>query len=213
MNILFLDGSPKNQNSASSHLLKGLSDMLGDIGNINWCHARSNNASEVADSIIASDALVIAFPLYVDGIPSHLLSFLEGMELCLKARASQPRVYVICNAGFYDSRQTCIALDMMKVWCEKSKLSWGQGLGAGAGGMVFSSPLGRGPMANLGRALSALAQAIRNGEQGQDIFVEPNFPRFLYKEMAHMGWRLQAKQNGVSQKTLHYKRRFDGNEP
>ncbi len=196
MNILLLDGSPKAQNSASAYYLKALEGMLG--GNtITWRSARGDDPNAVAEQILAMDALVVAFPLYVDGIPSHLLAFLEELEQRLGRHKAYVPVYALCNAGFYEARQTQLALDMMKLWCEKAGLRWGKAIGIGAGGMAMAAPVGQGPFANLGREFAALTDCIQRQVAAEDSFVEPGFPRFLYKSMAHQGWRAQAKKNGV----------------
>lgn len=202
MNILFLDGSPKTQNSASGHFLEGLHEILGSGHTITQHNARKDDPAEVAHQLMTTDALVIAFPLYVDGIPSHLLFFLEALQRQLSGKESKAMVYTLCNNGFYEARQTALALQMVKVWCEKSGLLWGKGIGIGAGGMALAAPVGRGPFAGLGKEFQALAKLITQRESAQDSFSQPNFPRFLYKTMAHVGWRRMARQNGVSGKAM-----------
>ncbi len=198
MKILFLDGSPKAQNSASVHFLQALEQRLGQGHEIAWHNARTEDPLFTAADIMGSGALVIAFPLYVDGIPSHLLAFLEGLEKALAQYTPGTPVYALCNAGFYEARQTHLALDMMKLWCEKARLTWGQGIGIGAGGMAMAAPVGKGPFTKLGMAFDELAQRITQQGTARNLFIEPSFPRFLYKAMAHMSWRAQARTNGVA---------------
>lgn len=42
-------------------------------------------------------------------------------------------------------------------------------------------PLGHGPNKNMGKAFDELARNIVALESGGDLFVSPNFPRFLWK--------------------------------
>ncbi len=196
MNILFLDGSPKAQNSASVHFLKGLEPLLTQA-TVFWHNARNETPEAMAMAMEKSDALVIAFPLYVDGIPSHLLYMLEAIEPLFKHSGASIPVYALCNAGFYEASQTRLAFQMLQNWCEKSGLTWGTGVGIGGGGMAMAAPVGQGPFAKLGVEFKNLALLIQSGASAQSAFTQPSFPRFLYISMAHMGWRSQARKNGV----------------
>jgi hypothetical protein len=71
--------------------------------------------------------------------------------------------------------------------------------------MVGALPIGRGPLRNLGRALDSLAGNIRALESAENIFAEPNFPRFLYTFAGNMGWKSQARRNGLKIKQLYDK--------
>lgn len=202
MNITYLDGSPKAKGSNSLYLLKALAEKMTDGTTPYWADARKYDLLLMAQKIKESDALVIAFPLYVDGIPSHLLQLLEELQPLLKVN-QQVHLYTIVNCGFYEARQNHIALSMMKLWCQKSGLTWGLGIGIGAGGMVQVGPLGRGPATNLGKAFDLLTNFIDKKQSSEDIFVEPNFPRFLYKAAAQMGFRSDAKKNTLKPASLY----------
>lgn len=202
MNIIFLDGSPKGKGSTSVYLLNGLSARLGGAHNITWLDARKQNTEALALAMQNADALVIAFPLYVDGIPSHLLRFMEAAQADLFALGRPAKVYCMVNSGFYDARQNHIALAMARLWAEKCGLVWAGGLGIGGGGMAQMSPLEQGPGASIGRAIGTLATAILLQEQANDAYIEPNFPRFLYKAAAHIGWRRMAQKNGITAREM-----------
>ena len=157
-----------------------------------------------------SNALVFAFPLYVDGIPSHLLSCIMQLESFLSTiKEKDIVVYTLVNCGFFEGHQTALAIEMMKNWCKKAGLRWGQGIGMGAGGMLQSVknvPAGYGPKKDLGEALSKLVKNISERSSGEDIFITANFPRFLYKLAAEMGWRKSVKANGLKTRDLHLRK-------
>lgn len=201
MRILLLDGSPKVKDSASAYLLKALEERLPDQ-QVTWQNARKFEPEALAAAIADADALVIAFPLYVDSIPSHLLRLLEAMQPSLAEAQEKPMVYAIVNSGFYDARQNHIALAMIRIWAEKCGCVYGQGLAIGAGGMAQVAPLGQGPATSMGKRMDVLAQSVLSGNAGEDLYTEPNFPRFLYKTMAHIGWRSEAKKNGVTRSQI-----------
>ena len=204
MNIVFLDGSPKTKDSTSRYLLDGLEAKLTGKATVQWYNARKPEEESLVKALCDSQALVVAFPLYVDSIPSHLLVLLEKLQDLL-AKQSSAKVYVIVNSGFYEACQNSIALAMMEVWCDKAGLKWGQGVGAGAGGMAQAAPVGKGPSANMGKTRDILAENILHQTTGETLFTQPNFPRFLYKTMAHMGWRQIAKGNGIKGKEMYAK--------
>lgn len=198
MNIMMICGSPRPKNSNSMYLLHSLKGMLEKENNLSIYDASGKNAAAlIASNLSGMDALVIAFPLYVDSIPSHLLDVLSAIEKTNISKKETIMVYTIVNNGFYDAIQNGIAIDSIWSWCQKSGLKKGYAIGAGAGEMAQMAPLGHGPSTNLGNAMNQLAKDIKNKESGKTVFVEPNFPRFLYKAAAHSQWRKQAGRNGL----------------
>jgi hypothetical protein len=205
MRVTIVNGSPKTKRSASGLIAAALGERLPSAAECAMCHAAEQNRSEIMAAFAGSDALVFVFPLYVDGIPSHLLRLLDEMQDAVAEVAPDAVVYCAINNGFYEAHQNVAALEQMENFCVRSGLKWGQGLGVGAGGMIQSAPIGHGPMKNLGRALDALAENIRDGKAASNFFVEPNFPKFLYNMIAHEGWRVQAKRHGLNPKQLYDK--------
>jgi multimeric flavodoxin WrbA len=206
MKLMFINGSPKAGGSASAEILKELQSYIPGH-TVSECafHAGGRLTPALIDEISEQDVLVFAFPLYVDGIPSHLLRVLVELEKELKSRPRERVAYAVVNAGFYEGRQCVNALDMMKLWCEKTGVRWGQGLGIGGGGMLAglsNVPAGKGPKKNSSSALRELANAFWERKSGDNLFVTPNFPRFLYISGGNMGWRMQAKQNGLKIRDL-----------
>lgn len=92
---------------------------------------------------------------------------------------------------------------MMQHFTQEAGLIWGQGIGIGAGGMINIAPIGAGPLARLGKTLNAFADTILQSRSAENITIKPNFPRFLYIKAAHMGWRAQAKKNGLKRRELY----------
>ena len=211
MKIALINGSPKAKNSASAYVLQTLIHLLPDEYEMTDYHCKvSALGNDDLEQISKCNVLVFAFPLYVDGIPSQLLNCLYQMEAFFKIKQTEKKkVYALVNSGFYEGNQNAIALEIMKNWCEKANLSWGQGIGIGGGGMyamLASVPDGQGPKRNLSAALNTLATSIITGESADDIFISPNLPRFAYKLGAEMGWRRQIKANGLKRKELSIKR-------
>ena len=136
MNILLLNGSPKRITSASQYYLSLL--QMQTIG----CKTSMLRLSgpkvynEIFQRFSEIDALVIALPVYVDGIPSNVLRFLEEAEQFLKENSCNFKVYVIANCGFHEGKHCRHLLNSMRTFCKTANLAWGGGLGIGAGEML-----------------------------------------------------------------------------
>lgn len=203
----FINGSPKFKESASKCLLEDLKKYTGglDISELELHTAKLKEAEE--EILLKSDVLVFAFPLYVDGVPSHVLHYLTRLEQLFQEN-NNITVYAIVNSGFYEAHQNQYAIQIMKNWCAKAKLHWGQGVGIGGGGMLLSIrsvPPEAGPKKKLTVVLQQLARNIEEKKESQDCYVTPGFPRFLYKLSADLGWGQAIKANGLKPKDLNRK--------
>lgn len=211
MKISIINGSPKVSKNVSELLIEYLMPYIkgNEIVTYNVCKI---DLSKIQFSQIqSSEVLIFAFPLYVDSINSRLLRFLVEFEN-RGFTSSTPSVYCIINNGFYEGWQNRVAADIMKNWCKAAGLTYGQTLGIGAGEMLpfFKDiPLGHGPNKNIGIALQELSQNILSLNQGEDLFISPNFPRFLWKIASSFSfWYPQAKKNGLKRKRLKEKANY-----
>lgn len=203
MKIIMINGSPRRKDSNSMYLLDGLASRIKDKSDIKIFNmSNDDDKGMVAGTIDDNDIIVVAFPLYVDSIPSNMLGVLRDIELKISGKRKNVKVYAIVNNGFYDAAQNSIAVDMIWKWCERCRFEKGCAVAVGAGEMLRAAPLGHGPSTNAGNALDKLADNIKNRNFADSIFVEPNFPRPLYRFAAHVGWRKQAKKNGLKVKDI-----------
>jgi len=205
MNIGLINGSPKAKGSSSEVLLEDLSSLLPTEHPV---QKFSFNKPVVTDQDIEKlqncQAWVFTFPLYVDGIPSHLLSCLKQLEQA-DIKNKDIRVYVIINCGFYEAGQNRHAMTMMEIWCGKTGLKWGMGIGFGGGGglpTIKNVPLGKGPKTTLGKSLAVFSKAILAKETEDNHYITINLPRFVYKFFADIGWKKLIKANGGKVKEL-----------
>ena len=208
MKICLINGSPKRNGSASAAILNDLKVYLPgqDLSEI---HFRSPQVSdEQLPGLFCAEVWVFAFPLYVDTVPSHVLYCLWQLEPLVRARSWTGSVYAVSNNGFYEGKQNRPALEVMENWAERCRVTWGGGIGLGAGGMMESVKKvhpGKGPKKNVGKAFEQFSMRITDGIPGENMYIQPNFPRFLYQIMAEMNWRRLAKKNGLSVKDLFAK--------
>ena len=210
MKVALINGSPKVKDSSSDLLLAEMQRRLGSgFTTEQFNLSRPQVEPEIVGAICKCDVLLLAFPLYVDAVPSHLLRWLVALQA--RYQSSEPglahgaMVYVMVNCGFYEASQNRLAVEIMRNWCRRCQLIWGQGVGIGGGGMVSMIsriPAGSGPLKNLGSSLATLTDNLRQGKTGDTLFADPNFPRAAYRFFAHRGWRTAARANGLKVKDL-----------
>lgn len=132
MKIAFIYGSPKTKYSASASLLQELKSFLQQDGIAisDYSFNKPSLSKEEMEQLKDYDALVFGFPLYVDGIPSHLLNCLTQLETFFASlNGKDIKVYSIVNCGFYEGHQNKLAMEMMENWCSKAGLSGDKDLG------------------------------------------------------------------------------------
>ncbi len=206
MNIALICASPKKAESVSEALLHDLKPLVLADGNtlIDITLNKPSVTKEDLEILQNCDAWVFAFPLYVDGIPSHLVRVLCELEQNHVGNENT-YIYGIVNAGFYEGRQCRNALSILQNWCSKANLVWGMGIGFGGGGALNSMknlPLGAGPKSTLGSAFQELKNAINAHTSADNIYTSIGFPRALYKMAAEIGWNQLIKQNGGNKRDL-----------
>ena len=205
MKIALINGSPKMNKSASATLLEELQLSISETAEVTETALHTSDISEdVWEKLKSADVWVFSYPLYVDGIPGHLLSCLMQLEK-EKWQKKEIRVYGIVNCGFYEGIQTQFALALLKNWCEKCGFLYAGGIGVGGGGGLAQMPKvqgGHGPRAPIEKALQAMAVSILQQKTQENRYVSVAFPRFLYRMAAQTGWRRWIKVNGGKAKDL-----------
>ena len=171
---------------------------------------------------MGADAVVVAFPLYVDGLPSSLMALLEAFGSALEAEkaaareasprkdsgnAKRPRrLYGAANCGFFEGAQNAVALEMLANFAAAYGLEWSGGIGIGTGEMI-SRMKGVPPQAGIRKpvvgAVRALAEAIADGGNLEaTILTQHGLPRWLYKVMGEAGWRRGLRDGGLKARTI-----------
>jgi hypothetical protein len=215
IHIAAINGSPRGASSNSREILDQVASFFPP--NAAWSASADLRSSDAElRALCDAHALVIAFPLYVDGLPASLISLLGRYgELYQSRRESnasgsplpQQRVFAVSNCGFYEGRQNECAIQMISHFCRAFGLDWCGGAGIGTGEMVRavkSVPPQAGirkPVVDALRSVSAAAAAPA-GRLGENLFVQHGFPWILYKISGELGWRKQARANGLRRKDL-----------
>jgi hypothetical protein len=136
MNIVVLNGSSKKKLSASAYFSGILKLMLAGNKIMEYSLRNKEHFPLAFESLRTASAVVLVVPLYVDGIPSHVLRFLLEAEQFCKAAACHFKLYVISNSGFVEGRHNEIHLKQYRCWCERAGVVYGGGLGIGGGVML-----------------------------------------------------------------------------
>ncbi|EGT3787915.1 hypothetical protein [Clostridioides difficile] len=116
-----INGIPKVKENNSQYFLSELEKLIQNDNDI--LTFKIDNISKypkAIDAMLNCDRLIIAFPLYVDGIPSHLLRLLE--DCTKKQNKNSIPVYAIVNCGFYEGRQNHLAIQMIEIGVKKLTL-------------------------------------------------------------------------------------------
>ena len=137
MKTVFINGSPKKRFSASGYFGKLQSIFIR--GKKVFLRSRTkSDHKKFFEQIIDADIVIFLLPLYVDCVPSHMLSFLREMERFCKEYKIELKIYAIANNGFIEGKQNAALFRVMENFCTRSDLLWCGGIGIG-GGVMFNA--------------------------------------------------------------------------
>ncbi len=135
MKTVFINCSPKKRFCASAYFLFLQRLFTGGEKVTEKLRAPADH-DRILAQLREAQAVVFGVPLYVDGIPSHVLRFMEKMEAFCKENGLHPRVYCIANNGFIEGKQNEPLMRCFEHFCSRAGLSWGGGVGIGGGVML-----------------------------------------------------------------------------
>lgn len=203
MKINIINGSPKVKGSNTEIILNELNTLIPSGHEVRHYKIDKKIFSDAAyNEIVSGDIIILAFPLFNDCLPSNTLRLIVELErLIMDKEIKNLIIYTIINNGLYEGKQTHIAFEIIKNWCEHTGVKFGGGIGQGAGEMLDDTrniPISKGPFINLHRALTLMAEKMCLKEQFEIIYLNPYFPRFLYSFMATRSWNKRALKNNLT---------------
>ena len=136
MNLLVLNASPKKKGGASRFFSRLFRLFLPGVRKKVVPLSSRQDFQQVLGLFPDMDAVCLFVPLYVDGLPSHVVEFLNQAESYCKSHPCQFRLYALSNNGFVEGKQNRPALHMLQAWCERVGIPWGGGIGVGGGVML-----------------------------------------------------------------------------
>ncbi len=211
MKFLLLSCSPRGKISTSTTLLKYLQKHLEVLENKTELLAadqilRSADAyNNFKKDIVNTDYFIIAAPLYVDSLPSHVLQLFERLlnEDWKANSLSKIKFIAMVNSGFPDRHHNQLALDIYQQFATDLGLQWIGGIPIRGGAMLGGTPLEnskfRGRHARP--ALDLLAQTLSNNNPDLEGCIDRInklvFPQRMYFMLAHLGWNRRSSKNNV----------------
>ncbi len=135
MKTVFINCSPKKRFSASEYLLFLQRVLVGGKQAVETLRAPADHA-RILEQLRDAQAVVFCLPLYVDGVPSHVLRFLEEMEAFCGRNALRLSLYCVANNGYIEGRQNEPLMQVFEHFCTRAGLTWGGGVGIGGGVML-----------------------------------------------------------------------------
>lgn len=218
---LLLIGSPKGSKSTSlvlgAHLMRKLD--AGGMETVEMTVAAALQSTEnqhrMHKAVDAAELVVVAFPLYVDGLPAPLVQTLELIADRRKGKLpASPvagpgiqRIAAVVQCGFPETRQNQPAIDIMRQFAKEAGFEWAGGLAMGMGGAIAGKPLDKagGMVRNVVKALDMAAAALLDGRdvppEATQLMGRRLMPAWLYTFMGDRGMKRSAKKHGVLGRT------------
>ena len=135
MKTVLINCSPKKQFCASAYFLSLQRLFLGGQ-KVNETLRTPADHGRILQQLRDAQTVVFVLPLYVDGVPSHVLRFMQEMETYCKQNSLRLGVYCVANNGFIEGRQNEPLMQVFEHFCERAGLRWGGGVGIGGGVML-----------------------------------------------------------------------------
>ena len=135
MKTVLINCSPKKRFCASAYFLSLQSIFVGGKKVKEKLRTPADHA-RILNQLWDAQAVVFGLPLYVDGVPSHVLRFLEEMEVFCRGNGLKLRVYCVANNGFIEGKQNEPLMQVLENFCVRTGLVWSGGVGIGGGVML-----------------------------------------------------------------------------
>ncbi|MBN1938215.1 MAG: hypothetical protein JW843_01415 [Candidatus Aminicenantes bacterium] len=217
MNALLIIGSPKGK-TGTSYALGGA--LLARLAAAGWETAVMTAATALSSlekqedfgrAADRADLILFSFPLYVDQLPAPVIRSIE--VLAGRQAAKNQKIAAVIQCGFPETHQNQPAVDIMRIFAQKTGRGWAGALAMGMGGAVGRRPLdkAKGIQKNTVKALDLAAASLASGgdipEEASVLFAKPLMPKALYFAAANFGMKIQARQHGAGKRV--YDRPYD----
>lgn len=211
--VVVLIGSPKGvEKSSSAKLARAITNGLESAKwACEWFHThRVLQSQEDWEAMVVSmsraDVILLAAPLYVDGLPAPVIETLHRLldaRNMIVSEEDPPRMLSLLNCGFVEAEQNHTAQMMVRIFSDDMGFQWSGGISLGAGGTMTK---------RIRAALEMVSEALRDDVLIPDAVAitttAPIMRPWLYVLGGNFMWRRRAKANGVRDqlKAQPYKR-------
>lgn len=135
MRTVYINCSPKKRFCASAYFISLLRLFAGGEKVTEKLRTPADH-DRILEQLRDAQTVVFGVPLYVDGIPSHVLPFMEKMERFCKENGLHINVFCVANNGFIEGRQNEPLMQSFEHFCSRAGLTWCGGVGIGGGVML-----------------------------------------------------------------------------
>ena len=198
---ILINGSQKNHKSNSRYFLDYISKYLDDYTIYDLKYDFFDN---IIDSIINTDTIVLAFPLYVDSPNSltlKLLNYIYDNNIDL----SNNSLYVIINCGFREGIHNITALNIIKNWATKVNIKYSGSILIGAGEIVGKEEYSYITSIAINK-LKKFGRCIKDTKECNDIITTMDLlTNRIYCMFANSSWTKKGKINNLTKKDLKIK--------
>lgn len=207
---VLLVGSPRTKKSTSAALGGYLFEQLNARGvktetiQIYTSLNSQKRMKAMYEAIDNADLVVLAFPLYVDSLPTPVTAALEKIAAHRAINQTRARFAAISNCGFPEAKHNATALAICEEFASEAGFAWMGSLALGGGeGLVHGVPLKEmnGRAIPLKKSLELAAEVLAAGQPipqtARDLLAKPIIPNWMYKLFGGLGWKQQAKQYGM----------------
>ena len=105
MHVLILHASPKKKGGASRFFAGLFSLFLPGTRKKTVSINSRQDFQRALELFPGMDVVCFFVPLYVDGLPSHVMEFLSQAEKYCKNHSCRFRLYAVANNGFVEGKQ------------------------------------------------------------------------------------------------------------
>ncbi len=202
-----INGSSKMKESNSQTFLNYI---LKDLDLCKVYSLKKDKFEDIARNIKLSEAIVIAFPLYVDAPNSLTLSFLEYL-IDNKVRIENKKVYTIINCGFREGKHNLVAANIIRLWCNKVKAIYSGSILIGAGEIVGKSKC-KIISKDVLTKLKKFAFIVNRNDTFNDCITTAGLlNNKMFMIIANISWYKTCKSNGLTKKEINGYKRWNFN--
>ena len=200
-----LNVSMRAENSNSAKLAGALMGKMGKPSDTLFLKDSLKDMDSLTEKLSSYEKIVLAMPLYVDGIPSQAIRLFERIRDTGILR--DKKIWLLANMGLCETVQLSNMISQVRLFCEKTGNYYMGAVAVGAGELVGVLTDHLGPdrlfLKDIGKALGKLAASIEGASPLKDIYCGPRaFPRGLYIAIANSGWKRSAKAYGLKEEDL-----------
>lgn len=189
---LYINGSPRLENSNSNYFL----NRIKDNEKIKFIYR--DKFSDILKNITEVDTIILCFPLYVDGPPCKVIEFMEYINNN-NIDISNIKIYTIINSGFWEAKHNRTASLIVENFANSNEAKYMGTFNIGAGEIV-----GKRDKVKLYKLVSIpflfkirkFKNSINDGSEIKlETTIKPMSKR-LYVFMANINWKRQMVRNG-----------------